>query len=64
MRNVSPRKYLGFSSKSYCLYAKDMQEKGLDLLSKPFPTIAMFLRKNQSIPKKTVEDTHKPERIT
>jgi len=33
-RNVSPRKYLGFSSNSCCLCAEDMQEKGLDLLLK------------------------------
>lgn len=64
MRNTSGRKYLGFSSNSCCLYAEDMQKKGLDLLSKPFPTTAMFLSKTQSIPEENGEDTHKTEKIT
>lgn len=64
MRNVSSGKYLGFYSNSCCLCAEDMQEKGLDLLSKLFPITAMFLSKNPSIPKKTKEDAHKPEKIT
>lgn len=41
-----------FFSNSCCLCAEDMEEKGLDLLSKPFPIIVMFLSKNPSIPRK------------
>lgn len=64
MRNMSGGKYLGFSLIAAASVLRTSKKKGLDLLSKPFPTTAMFLSKTQSIPKETGEDTQKPEKIT
>lgn len=64
MRSTSGRKYLGFLLIVDASVLRTCEKKGLDILSKPFPTTAMFLSKTQSIPEETGEDTHKPEKIT